>query len=100
MNSIVGIAIVIVVGVAIAFFYLASTNSRQRNRRPTLRNLVNWFERRVEDAKCAPLRKELLKLARSQARAERLIAVEKLRNPGKPEHQYLEKVIYDFKRGR
>lgn len=100
MNWIVAVTIIIIVGVAIAYFYSPSTNSRRRNRRPTFRNLVNWYQQTSENAKCASLRKELLRLARSQERAERLISVEKLKNPGKPEYWYLEKVIYDFKRGR
>lgn len=102
MSWILGL-VIIIIGVAIAIFVLSAANTRRGNRRdrhPILRDLADWYRRTAEDARCAPLRKELLKLARSQQRAERLISLEKLRNPGKPESWYLEKVIYDFKRGR
>ena len=49
--------------------------------------------------KCAPLKQELRKRLDADT-AHRLIMSAKLRYPGKPEHWYLEKVLYDLKRGR
>lgn len=51
--------------------------------------------------RCDRLRKELFRLVHCrQDTAERLVALAKKQNPGKPEHWYLEKVIFDLKRGR
>ncbi len=47
----------------------------------------------------SPLKRELLRRV-SPETAERLIASERAKHPGKSEHWYLDKVIYDLKRGR
>ena len=52
-----------------------------------------------EDAKTASVRREILRRV-SQDTADRLIKLAKLQHPGKTEHWYLDKVLYDLKRGR
>ncbi|GAB4201766.1 MAG: hypothetical protein Fur006_54550 [Coleofasciculaceae cyanobacterium] len=64
----------------------------------TLGNAVQGY---FEKAKCTQLRKELLTLVRCRHdAAERLITLAKRKNPGKAKRWYLEKVIWDLKRGR
>lgn len=48
---------------------------------------------------CASLRRELLKRVHPNT-AARLINLAKLKHPGKSECWYLDKVLYDLKRGR
>jgi len=94
--------VIIVAGLSIAVFS-RSASARRKNRQgrgSLLENLVEWYQQMSQNRQCAPLRKKLLKLARSQDLAERLIDHEKRKNPGKPEHWYLEKIIYDLRRGR
>lgn len=53
-----------------------------------------------DTATCKKLYRELLTLVHGQNDiAERLITLEKHRNPGKLESWYLDKVIYDIRRG-
>lgn len=64
------------------------------------RHQINvWYQQMRVDIECAPLRQKILKIV-SQDTAERLIALAKRKNPGKPEHWYLEKVLYDLQRRR
>ncbi len=49
--------------------------------------------------RCAKLEKKLLKQL-DLATAERLVALEKIKNPGKANSWYLEKVLYDLQRDR
>ena len=52
-----------------------------------------------EDARAAPLRREILKRV-SRDTADRLVKLARVQHPGKPEHWYLDKILYDLKRGR
>lgn len=64
----------------------------------TYRHQINiWYQRMRADIECAPLRQKLGKIV-SQDTAERLIALARRKNPGKPERWYLEKVLYDLQR--
>ena len=66
-----------------------------------LEGLVDIYHDYCENLKCAQLRKELISRMRCrQDVAQRLIALAKRQNPGKSERWYLEKVIFDLKRGR
>ncbi|MBF2067873.1 MAG: hypothetical protein IGS39_26175 [Calothrix sp. C42_A2020_038] len=58
-----------------------------------------WRQKVCVDIECAPLRKKLLKFV-TRDTAERLIALARSKNPGKPERWYLEKVLYDLQRRR
>ncbi len=63
--------------------------------------LGNAIQSYCENAKCTNLRRELLNRVHSREdTANRLIALAKQQNPGKSESWYLEKVIWDLKRGR
>ena len=63
--------------------------------------LSNWYQQVSETAKLNSLRRELLTLVHAeQDTADRLISTERYRQPGKSETWYLEKVIYDLRRGR
>jgi hypothetical protein len=74
-------------------------NRRQHSSNRTSR-LTRW-QCFCEDVACAPLRKQLLNLVRNkQDTAERLIVSSKKSTPGKSERWYLEKAIYDLRRGR
>ena len=53
----------------------------------------------VTNGRAGSLRRELLKRVDSGT-ADRLIASARRRNPGKSESWYLEKVLYDLRRGR
>jgi len=92
--------LLLIVCLAIAagiYFYLSSAASNsQSSLGDRLRDgLVN----RKNQWKCSPLRQELRKRLDADT-THRLIMSAKLRYPGKPEHWYLEKVLYDLKRGR
>lgn len=63
--------------------------------------LVNVVQTYFENQKYLQLRKELISLVRGrQDAADRLIALAKRQNPARSECWYLEKVIWDLKRGR
>jgi hypothetical protein len=74
---------------------------KTKNHLPIISILFHGYRWLTERSKCTVLRKELINLVRgSHDIAERLVNSEKHKNPGKPENWYLEKVIYDLKRGR
>lgn len=70
-----------------------------RKRASTKQGFTEKFKDKLEQRRCTPLKKELLQRFKPDT-AERLIRLAKLQNPGKPEYWYLEKVLYDVKRGR
>jgi hypothetical protein len=61
--------------------------------------IYTWYKQMRIDIECAPLRQKILRIV-SPDTAERLIALGKRKNPGKPERWYLEKVLYDLQRRR
>jgi hypothetical protein len=66
-----------------------------------LSQLINAIDSYLEDAKCTQLRNEILNRVHCrQDIADRLITLAKRQNPGRTERWYLEKVIWDLKRGR
>ncbi|NJP08972.1 MAG: site-2 protease family protein [Leptolyngbyaceae cyanobacterium RU_5_1] len=75
---------------------------RQNRRRSHVKsNRTPGWQLFPKDAGITPLRKQLLNLVKQrQETAEQLVALEKAKNPGKPERWYLEKIIYDLRRGR
>lgn len=77
------IVLILIIAVSFAFLYYLSGNSGRRS---------GGFRSRA-------LKRELLRRV-SPETAERLIASERAKHPGKSEHWYLEKVIYNLKRGR
>lgn len=62
--------------------------------------LFSKFERRLGGGESSRLWKELQYLSGSESTARRLVRYAKLSHPGKSEHWYLEKAIYDLKRDR
>lgn len=77
-----------------------SRRSEQRRRKASVKQgFTEKFQDKLEQWRCAPLKRELLRRFRPDT-AERLIRLAKLEHPGKPEYWYLEKVLYDVKRGR
>ena len=66
-----------------------------------LSNARKWWQDLHEDIECAPLEQKLSELVKKRLDvAERLLKSQKLRNPNQKRKWYLEKVIYDLKRGR
>ncbi len=66
-----------------------------------LSNLRKWWQDLQADIECAPLEQKLNELVKRRWDvAERLLKSQKLRNPNQKRKWYLEKVIYDLKRGR
>jgi len=77
------IVLILIIAVSLAFLYYLSDSSG----------------RRLGGFRSSPLKRELLRRV-SPETAERLVAAERAKHPGKSEHWYLEKVLYDLKRGR
>ncbi|GBO51589.1 hypothetical protein APA_553 [Pseudanabaena sp. lw0831] len=66
-----------------------------------LSNVWQWWQDLQEDIECAPLEQKLNELVKRRWDvAERLLKAQKLRSPNQKRKWYLEKVIYDLKRGR
>jgi hypothetical protein len=100
----IGLAIIIIVILLLFRFVFSKSNLRsqyQRNNDRILHNFVDWWHQTCQEAKCANLRRELLRRLHNRwDTAERLLALARHKYPGKPEYWYLEKVIFDLKRGR
>ncbi|NET35271.1 MAG: hypothetical protein F6K19_25125 [Cyanothece sp. SIO1E1] len=63
--------------------------------------IANQYQRVSEQTPGLSLNRELLNLVHGRRDvATSLLSFEKRRNPGHPESWYLDKVIYDLKRGR
>lgn len=102
----VGLIKLLIVVVALAFLiYLFNSSLKSGRRQQRIKqssinpSLRKKFQQRLEQWRCVPLKRELLRRLQPDI-ASRLIASAKLKTPGKPEHWYLEKVLYDLKRGR
>jgi hypothetical protein len=64
-----------------------------------INSLTNWFQSYRQASTSSKLRHKLINLVHGRPEiAQRLIALEKRKHPGKSELWYLEKVIYDLKR--
>lgn len=92
-------------GLALLILVISSTPMPKRSkwgkRKAIAINIGDVFGRISDGGKCAKLRRELLRVLGDRGdTANRLIALEKRKNPGKPERWYLEKVLYDCKRRR
>jgi hypothetical protein len=61
--------------------------------------LSQWYRNYRETSACSKLRRELLSMVHSEDTLERLINLEKRNNPGKPDLWYLEKIVYNLRRG-
>lgn len=72
----------------------------QRRRAKLLAKLARGFKSFWKEGKCNTLNRELLEIVRDRDIANRLVNLAKLNYPGKSEEWYLEKVIYDLRRGR
>ena len=81
--------LILAIGIVGAIIFLLSHSSGKKSR----------YKQRNYRNKSSALRRELLKRVDKKT-ANRLIRYEKLKNPGKPEHWYLDKIVYDLKRGR
>ena len=102
----VGLIRLLIVVVALAFLIYLFNSSlksgrlqrriKQRSINPSLREKC---QQRLEQWRCISLKRELLRRVQPDT-ASRLISSAKLRTPDKPERWYLEKVLYDLKRGR
>ncbi|HBE18177.1 MAG TPA: hypothetical protein DEG17_16455 [Cyanobacteria bacterium UBA11149] len=72
----------------------------QRRRANLFSKLAHSFKSFWKEGKCHALNRELLQIVRDRDIASRLVMSAKLNYPGKSEEWYLEKVIYDLRRGR
>ena len=98
-----GFSIFLILLVVLTFRSLTSGDkaNRERQFRSDVTSVVNIWERIGEDRKCAALRRELLNRVHHRREiAERLLASTRKNHPGRSQRWYLEKVIYDLKRGR
>ena len=86
------IVLIAIIAGSIALWYYLIGGFSQGSRSSPFKNIK-------QDLRVPPLRREILKRI-SPETAERLIASERMKNPGKSEQWYLEKVLYDLKRGR
>jgi hypothetical protein len=95
----VGLLIVVL---ALAFLSTLKSGRLQRRRKQTFiikQGFIEKFKERFEEWRCASLKRKLLQRLQPDT-ASRLITSARFKTPGKPEHWYLEKVLYDLKRGR
>ncbi len=91
----------LIIAVALAFLLTSQSRRLQRRRKQTFikQGFIEKFKEKLEEWRSAPLKRELLQRLQPDT-ASRLIASARLKTPGKPEHWYFEKVLYDLKRGR
>lgn len=96
--------LIAVAAAALLIYCLKSTSkckrlARQSNQTFIRLGLGEKFQKRFEEWNSASLKRELQQRVKSDT-AERLMSSARIKNPGKSERWYLEKVLYDLKRGR
>ncbi|MGL5804755.1 MAG: hypothetical protein ACRC2R_07705 [Xenococcaceae cyanobacterium] len=101
MSSLSFLLLIVLIGVSLAIYFIsaAPTSTRKNRNLSWLEKFQQGYQYRKEEIQCAPLRRELLKRVNAET-ADRLIRGEKIKHPDRSESWYLEKVIYDLKRGR
>ncbi len=101
--KVIFLIVILVLATVIFINYVNPSTSSQNGILSKLSSFLTSFRgkfRRVKTrSKASPLRRELLKRV-DPATADRLISSARRRTPGKSEHWYLEKVLYDLRRGR
>ena len=91
--------LIVAVALAVLSAFKSGRLQRQRQQTFTKQGFIEKFKEKLEEWRCAPLKRELRQRLQPDT-ASRLIASARLKTPGKPEHWYFEKVLYDLKRGR
>ncbi|MGB3691431.1 MAG: hypothetical protein WA865_20160 [Spirulinaceae cyanobacterium] len=101
--KVIFLIVILVLATVILVNYVNPSLSSQGGILGKLQSFLSRFSRRFRrvkiSSKASPLRRELLKRV-DPATADRLISSARRRTPGKSEHWYLEKVLYDLIRGR
>ena len=72
----------------------------ERKRAALFPQLIESLKSCWQKNKCDSLNRELMHIVRDRDTARRLVMSAKTNYPGKAEEWYLEKVIYDLRRGR